>query len=526
MMSYFRIFCKSSKKQHFVCNNTKIILKICFLYSDIHYITMNDIKSKPRWKPNNVKEQQLLEKYNKSKKIKDYYTTGCTKSQRIQYPPYTRDFFIFIQQDPDEYLQNPELMKIKDKINYKNNIEDDINKWVNKLINSGKYAPYSIKKMINVIKSLLTHNRIDIPKAFWDKFKRRKETKAGSTAKKYTPTRDEMQNIFQHFTLMYKTIFLMQLSSFSRIEDIMQIEMNELEYNHKFIGFTVPPDRSKDGIPIRKRISPEAEESLKEYLKIRDKELNRILKFTPIYKRKTLENRLFPISTVRVNQKWNEAIGSAKLYEVDPHTKSRSTITTHALRRYARSKYKTNNPDMIKLMMGQITTLDKSYFDKTDEEIDEDYSEGVKYLLLEKETIETSEKIKKLEEKQQKTEEINASNQEKLDLQNQLIQNTKDELNSLRDSIKQIEENVHIALNLQNPKTQNIINTFKPYFIKQAESVYGRKCTKEELEQIDIQLNFAFNELKKLPADKIIEMTKIENQPHLLNQLKKNKQTK
>jgi len=378
------------------------------------------VRAKRRWRPSNSTEENLFKNYLKSKKVEDYFF-NATEVQKRLYPTHIRDYFIYLKiNNPDNYLKNPELLRVdnpREELEYIYKIEDDIKKFKTILLTNKDFVnltPVTRLKKLDAIKSFFSYHRIELKNSFWKDVKKDKRIGNVSYSDTQTPTSKDLSKILKHMNLRAKTIFLMQATSGSRINTILNLNIEDIDYTNKFVGFRIKAENSKNGKKSFKRISPEASELLEEYLKEYDKYFESTIKrsYTEESKRNELrekyKGKLFPVSHNTINSCWNNATRRAGFYKVDQITGKRATMTTHSLKRWFKQQFNKYDRAWSNYFAEHTTFLEGKYDfkDISQEEIDNHYGEGVKYLLLDKIPIETSEEIENLKKDVRILEEI------------------------------------------------------------------------------------------------------------------------
>ena len=223
-----------------------------------------------KFKPKTKEETEIYTKFLNSKKIKNCINR-CTHRMKTNYYPHWRDFFILIKENPDNYLINTdEIIDRKELIKYKNKIQNDLLNYVNHLNTLDKKpspSTYNIWKAS--MKKLLKSYKITLDDPFLEDLSRL--IPKNETVTSYIiSTKKEYETIFSYLDNQGKALFLTQLSSGSRIEEILSIRLDDLDLRRKYPRFRVRYDDSKNGKQAKKRCSPEAKHYITLYKKERD----------------------------------------------------------------------------------------------------------------------------------------------------------------------------------------------------------------------------------------------------------------
>ena len=357
--------------------------------------------------PKYKNDTKIRKSFNKSLKLQDflkYYPK--TDGTRRYYKLRLIEFFLERQIiDIDDYLKDSRLMPNKKRVQYLDKLEDDIRKHFN-YINTEREPPlHGSNAFIAAIKGLLTYHKIDLSEITW-KTLRKNGNSEYRLSKFKTPTREQLRQILSHADVEAKAFFLVQMTSGSRISEIISLKMEDIDIDHEYPRMYIRNFNSKTGRSIRKRISPEAKEVLIDYLNIR-KEIIETRRNRTIHTKHKIskdDNRLFPMGRANAEKMWMTITSKAGLYELDPQT-NKPIMGTHSLRRYFKTRFGNHDPYLAKYFMGQSTKVDERYDDWTDEQLDEHYAEGVKHLFINQTPLETDNKIRQISKELDKTNE-------------------------------------------------------------------------------------------------------------------------
>jgi integrase len=353
------------------------------------------------FKPKNENEEKIYNLFLKSKKIEDCLSR-CKDKLRRNYKPCLRNFFIFINKNPEMYIIDMDtILDRRKEIEYRKSVETDVLYYFNHLLTLEKVpSPRSFYLNKSAISKLLKTHNIILSQRFLEDLRNLLPKNEVITSFEI-PTLKQLETIINQLDVQGKAMFLTQFSSGSRIEEILSIRLEDLELDHKYPRFKIRYESSKNGKFTIKRCSPEAKKWIQEYLKIRDEWLESKRNKTKGRGRNGEQGRLFPMSIQNSNDKWNNALKKAGLYKKDTSS-GIATMSTHCLRKLFRKQCKkAEQTDFGRWMANHGRNIDNTYIydDYNPEEIDEEYSKIVPNLLLFGKTEITNIEIKKLKEK-------------------------------------------------------------------------------------------------------------------------------
>jgi len=347
-----------------------------------------------------------------SKTVSDFLNQFTSTTTKRAYANHLRKFFSVIRAKPDEYVVDIRLLENDEKIKATDRYEKDIIKYRNHIIEKENFAPKSTYAYVNCVKLFLENNRIELSKAFWKNLIHRGG--GSSTICEFSiPTPSDLKKILTHASTQARAMFLLQSSSGMRINEVVKLKIADIDMNQTHPHITIRYGSSKNRKPGRTRMSPEAKETIKEWLKVRKSAFEAAQKRTDKIYRKSDDGRLFPTTTKSARRLWNRLLEKSGFNEKDSSTKyNRYKMGVHSLRKYFRSQFSKYNNDLAKYLMNQRDILDKTYREWSDDYLDEHYAKGVNHLLvygsrseditkINEQLNEKEERIKKLEERVQ-----------------------------------------------------------------------------------------------------------------------------
>jgi len=263
----------------------------------------------------------------------------------------------------------------------------------------------------------LEHHHIDLDNAFWKKLKKRGiEKNVEPICDFKIPKPDELKQILTHANTKARAIFLLQSSSGLRIGEVCSLKLSDIDMNYDYPHITIRGKKTKTRAKGRTRCSPEAKDSILEWLKIRDSEIQlKKVRVPKEYLDQDINERLFTCSPKSARNMWNTLLKKAQFSDRDDSGKyKRHMMGTHSLRKYFINEFSKYNNDLARYLANQRTNLDRKYRDWTDEYLDEQYAQGVKYLLVNEREV-TDKRIQDLDSQVTKLQQENAELRDRID---------------------------------------------------------------------------------------------------------------
>ncbi len=275
-------------------------------------------------------------------------------------------------------------MNKKEKIEYLDNLEKELTKyWI--MINK-EYKGKTPYVWLTAIKMFLVYNKTFELDNVYIKLQKNGHGNYARTNTK-TPTKEQIKKIFSYSNPESKALFMFQLTTGQRINQVINTTFDDIEglgkFDKKNRDYEIPRvfyPEAKQPYTVKTRITPECKKILLEYLDQREKFIETRTK-RGNYKRKgSLDmNKLFPMDIGTANQIWTTMVKNAGLYELDPHTK-RPVFGTHCLRRYFLSHFQ--DKEMGDYFSGHITPRNKEYRQYSDERLDSEYKKNMDELFI------------------------------------------------------------------------------------------------------------------------------------------------
>jgi integrase len=269
-------------------------------------------------------------------------------------------------EDVDNYVKDTRQLDKKEKIEYLDGIEKDLRKyWIELNKETRGKTPYV---WISAIKMFLIMNKsLELDDVYISMQKAGHGNYAITETK--TPTKEELLKIFSYSNPESKALFMFQLTSGQRIEQVMETTFDNIDMRKDCPRIYYP--QAKQKYWVKTRITPEAKKILQDYLEQKDKfitirdkrgEHNRIKELN--------KNRLFCMNVSTANHMWTVMVKNAGLYKLDYKT-GRPHYGTHCLRRYFLTHF--GDETWGDFFSGHITARNKEYRKYSDERLDQEY---------------------------------------------------------------------------------------------------------------------------------------------------------
>ncbi len=342
-------------------------------------------------------------------KIEDFLKYKAKNTQN-NYRWIINEYFKEIKQDPDKYYYDkPEKVK------------QDINDW---WVNHLDEVPKTRNTKLNIMKSFLEEYELLYPKKFWIKLRRmRKGTRAATMDR--VPTQQEFKRLLQHGTIKDKALFLFTATSGMRIDEVLRIKPEHINFKSNPVMVTIPGHISKTGDPRITFITPETVEYLNEWMThYRD---NYIIhkKTKNMCKKDERTDTVFPFHYNVAWTRWIYLLKKSGLDEKDMTT-GRYVLHIHCLRKYFLSRLKLLIPDVVaESFAGHERYLDESYRRFTKQQLGEYYLKGMENLMVFEVTPDLSEQNERITQLEKENQEL-TNRLEKLETLKQLFEMKQD----------------------------------------------------------------------------------------------------
>jgi len=329
--------------------------------------------------------------------INDFLNEYTSKQTKRLYKINLNSYFNFQDQAPEVYVKDVRNLENGKRNEIMDQYEKDITEYRNYLTKEN-YSPKSIENYIGTIKMFLEHYKINLDVSFWRKLRKRGKEKVSEPICDFKiPKPEELKQILTHANTKPRAMFLLQSSSGMRIGEICNLTENDIDLEYEY-----PHIRIRDSKTRRKgktRCSPEAKESIQEWLKIR---------------KDNDDTRLFQCTPKNARKMWNRLLIKSGYAKKDKSGKyERNLMGTHTLRKYFRNEFSKYDNDLATYLMNQRSRLDKTYRQWTDDYLDQEYGKGVEHLFVFQSNV-TDKKVMDLQDQ------LNEKDSQIQKLQNQL----------------------------------------------------------------------------------------------------------
>lgn len=348
----------------------------------------------------------------RSKIVEDFLSNFPSSSTTRGYRCHLKCFFKVIDKDPDKYIINIRRLEYKDRLDFIEGYEKDVKKFWKWMIKK-KYAPKTVSNATNCVRVFLKQYRIRLDDVVWENMRRRGTGNKPVTQE--TPiTKEMLKEILIHGDAKAKSMFLTCASGGIRIGELIKLKMNDVDTNSrptKIIVRYYGPDTVKTKSSRITFITDEATVALQEWLKQRTSSLDLAVKRTnfPNVEKKSENNHVFPFKENNARSIWNGLIEKAGYNQKDERT-GRYKVHIHGLRNFFNVNFSKHNKDIAEVLMGHEGYCGGAYSKYTEEELKEEYLQGMNHLLIFETSI-NSEELKILqvefEENKRKLEDAN-----------------------------------------------------------------------------------------------------------------------
>lgn len=373
--------------------------------------------------PDEILESRII------KKFLGRYGKNQSGSTHRNYRTALKQFFKFIDKNPDAYIQDVRLLENGDKIRQMTIYENDIEEFWLHIKKTD--APKTIHVKLSAIKSVLRKNRIELDQVFWD------DINNLSTNVKVTrdmePTKEIIQQVLNQGDVKSRALFLAQLSSGMRIGELCSLKFEDIDFSKERPMVTVRYSSNDSKTQKNKQeprttfFSREAHEVIKEWMKIRQDYLDRVSKSTNFSRtlpdgtvikatKSSQDDRLFPFTTATARIRMLQPmLKRAKLAELNKNS-DRFKFRTTSFRQY----FKKHMCKYDQLIANQLTGH-SGYMSMYTEIKDNDtllkhYLEGEKYLLVYTTETESSAQQLEINELKQQVDSLTQNNFDMKDL--------------------------------------------------------------------------------------------------------------
>ena len=256
----------------------------------------------------------------------------------------------------------------------------------------------SAKQSMTAIRYAMTYHGINIKKGTSQDIRR--ETMKGSAATVDRVLNQKIINAaLQHCTIQGKALFLCLASSGARLNEMLTVNINDVDFNSHPVKMTFRGENTKTGKQRYTFISDEAASSVQEWLKVRIQYIEmsnarskKLIEIGRASVKTDADPRLFPFSDAAVTQWWNDALTASGEMTKDDVTK-RNQLRIHGFRKFFLSQLSlVISKEIGEFLAGHSAYLSAAYRRYDDETVASEYIKAMHMV-----SITGSKQIKELE---------------------------------------------------------------------------------------------------------------------------------
>jgi len=237
--------------------------------------------------------------------VEEFLKDAETKNTYNCYKCNLKSYFNYLNVDPDDYFDDGRDYG-QDLLDYYSNLK--------------KYAPLTRTAKINTVKFFLEDNDVQLSKKVKKKL-RQKLKGARAITLDIIPTNKELKQILSHGEIKAKAIGLLGSSSGLRLDEILQLTLEDIDFKKEPVKIYVRAETTKTGNSRITFCSNEAAEAIQEWLKERQKYLEAAVKKTRAMCGKTLDDdTIFPFNGSTATTIWNRLLEKSGFNEKDRST--------------------------------------------------------------------------------------------------------------------------------------------------------------------------------------------------------------
>ena len=334
----------------------------------------------------------------------------------------------------------------------------------------------SAKQSMTAIRYAMTYHGVNISKGTSQDIRR--ETMKGSAATVDRVLNTKIINAaLQHCTIQGKALFLCLASSGARLNEMLSVSMNDIDFNSHPVKMTFRGANTKTGQQRYTFISDEAAAAVQEWLKVRDDYIvksnaksKKLIERGRATVKSDADPRLFPFSDAAVTKWWNDALDASGELTKDDVT-GRNQLRIHGFRKFFLSQMSLSiSKEIPEFLAGHAGYLSGSYRRYDEETVAAEYLKA-QYrvtVTMPKEMKEIETELKQVQQEQSQKIEKHADTMMAVITENmalkQMLQKQQEQLESLSQRIELGEGkmfNITIPDNLPEPALQQFLDALK-----------------------------------------------------------------
>ena len=306
--------------------------------------------------------------------IESFVNQFPSKNTRNSYRCHLKKFFNVINADTETYFKK------------ERDYQQDVEKYWDSLKDK---APLTKSHGLGCIKVFLEDHDIELKAKFYKTLKRRMK---GSVCRPITldkvPSPTQLKEILQHGTVKDRALFLLSSSTGMRIDEILSLKPEYIDWNTDPVSINIPASITKTGQSRVSFMSTESADALKSWLKIRQEYLDFACKkcnhknVNQQFKKNPNDPYVFPFGYNNAREMWDRLILKSGFNERDTST-NRRKYHIHSLRKYFRTRLASEIPvDVVETLMGHEGYLTGAYRRYSMDQLIEFYKKGMYTLMV------------------------------------------------------------------------------------------------------------------------------------------------
>ncbi|MCD4845148.1 MAG: site-specific integrase [Methanosarcinales archaeon] len=288
--------------------------------------------------------------------------------------------------------ENERFFELADKyLDQERNYEDDLREFA---VSLQSKPPMTARSYFTAVEKFLFRSGIELKARTLDDIKGLLP-RGGAKGVEDEIDKETIDKILKHMDLKGKSLILTLASSGIRINEALQITLDDINLDSKPPRISLRPEYTRTKMQRITFISKEAKNMLDEWLNVREKYIKESLNKNKGFVKKGIgtkkaedDNRIYPFSRSVIDQMWEKALSNAKLLFHDKSTK-RKTLRIHQMRKFFRTQLG-DKVDIVEALMGHEGYLTNAYRRYTNKQLAEYYlkNERLLYISMSDEDIE------------------------------------------------------------------------------------------------------------------------------------------
>jgi integrase len=262
----------------------------------------------------------------------------------------------------------------------------------------------SARQSMTAVRYTMTYHGIKISKGTSQDLRRENMKGSAATVDRVLNTKI-INEALQHCDIQGKAIFLCLASSGARLNEMLSVNLNDVDFDNHPVKMTFRGDNTKTGKQRYTFITDEAAAAVREWLKVRSQYLamsnaksKKLIKLGRASIKDDSDPRLFPFSDSSVTLWWTDALSAAGELSKDDVT-GRNQLRIHGFRKFFLSQMSlVISKEIPEFLAGHSAYLSGSYRRYDDETVAAEYLKAQHMV-----SITGSKQVKELESELKKT---------------------------------------------------------------------------------------------------------------------------